>query len=153
MPKKNGGAPNCLACLNVSRKRPIAPGPIIHSGKFWIVDHAYPVTVPGWLVVVLKRHAEAPHELMPQEFTELSEILHRSSLLLARIVKCSKEYVACFSESPQFRHVHFHVIPRAGNMEEPAGPRIFERMTEPDAPTRRRIVALSGKLKDLFPFR
>ncbi len=39
-----------------------------------MVDHAYPTSHLGWLVIVLKRHVEALHELRKEEFVELAEI-------------------------------------------------------------------------------
>ena len=48
----------CWSCPSLSGERRISPGPFIHDGRYWMVDHAYPTRLPGWLVLVLKRHAE-----------------------------------------------------------------------------------------------
>ena len=50
-------------------------------------EHAYPVKIIGWLVIVLKCHAEALQELTLEEFAELAQIqakavhaLHKENL-------------------------------------------------------------------------
>ncbi|MGO8946882.1 MAG: hypothetical protein ACLQUY_04295 [Ktedonobacterales bacterium] len=48
--------------------------PSSYEGTHWVVDHAYPTSHLGWLVIVLKRHVEALHELRKEEFVELAEI-------------------------------------------------------------------------------
>ena len=61
----------CWTCKsNIGEKR-ISPGPTIFEGQSWLVEHAYPVKTIGWIVIVLKRHAEALHELTIEEFIEL----------------------------------------------------------------------------------
>jgi hypothetical protein len=42
------------------------------------------------------------------------------------VLSCTKTYVALFAEAEGFAHVHFHVIPRAADLEaDLRGPRIF----------------------------
>jgi diadenosine tetraphosphate (Ap4A) HIT family hydrolase len=85
---------------------------------------------------VLKRHAEALHELSAEEFSELAGLLKKSSSALREVLRCEKEYVACFGEAEHFNHVHVHVIPRAADLPaELKGPRIFEllKVSEDDA--------------------
>ena len=103
----------CRSCLSNSGERRISPRPPIHVGDFWQVEHAYPTKLRGWLVVVLRRHAEALHDLTPAEFSDLSFVLERTVRTLHEVLSCEKEYVACFAELEHFKHVHFHVIPRA----------------------------------------
>ena len=85
----------------------------MYVGTFWQVEHAYPSGLLGWLVIVLRRHAEALHELESSEFEELGRLLPRVTQALHNVVRCDKEYVACFAEIEHFKHIHFHVIPRA----------------------------------------
>jgi diadenosine tetraphosphate (Ap4A) HIT family hydrolase len=84
--------------------------------QFWQVEHAYPSQLPGWLVIVLRRHVEALHEIKPEEFRDLTSVLERTVRVLHEVLTCEKEYVACFAELEHFKHVHFHVIPRAADM-------------------------------------
>ena len=55
-------AAECYSCRSISGTTRISPGPYIYKGQFWLVDHAYPTRLKGWLVLVLKRHAETRFE-------------------------------------------------------------------------------------------
>ena len=77
----------------------------------WRVAHGWS-SLPGWLVVALRRHAEALNELTAEEAVELGAILRAASISLKQIVGCDKTYVILFAEHPRYPHVHFHVVPR-----------------------------------------
>lgn len=102
----------CLTCLSNAGVRRISPGPTIYEGHYWFLEHAYPTALKGWLVIVLKRHAEALHELTAEEFAELAAIQARATALLHTFLDCEKEYVMCLAESEGFYHIHVHVIPK-----------------------------------------
>lgn len=102
----------CYTCRSNSGDKRISPGPTIFEGKYWLVEHAYPVKMIGWIVIVLKRHVEALHELSQEEFVELGEIQARVIPLLHQELRCEKEYVSCYAEMDGFRHVHVHVFAR-----------------------------------------
>lgn len=84
----------------------------IFRGAYWDVVHAYNTSYLGWLVLVLRRHAEAIDELRADEAQELGTLLHKVSLSLKQQLACSKTYVMQFAESPDHPHVHFHVVAR-----------------------------------------
>jgi diadenosine tetraphosphate (Ap4A) HIT family hydrolase len=100
----------CRVCHSNSGEQRISPGATIHEGRHWLVEHAYPVSRTGWLVIVLKRHAEALHELTAEEFAELAGIQARATHVLHETLKSQKEYVACYAETEHFHHMHFHVF-------------------------------------------
>ena len=100
----------CWSCRSNSGEQRISPGQTVYNGKYWLVEHAYPVKQKGWLVIVLKRHAEALHELTPAEFEELGVIQARLTFLLHELLQCQKEYVSCYAETEHFYHIHFHVF-------------------------------------------
>lgn len=100
----------CWTCQSNSGEKRISPGTTIHEGEYWLVEHAYPVQRVGWLVIVLKRHAEALHELSGDEFAELAQIQFRIISLLHTELQSEKEYVSCYAEMEHFRHIHFHVF-------------------------------------------
>ncbi len=102
----------CLSCVSISGEKRLSPGPTIYEGAYWLVEHAYPTTLQGWLVAVLKRHAEALHELTAEEFAELGVIQARATKLLFDALDCEKEYVMCLAESEGFHHIHFHIVPK-----------------------------------------
>jgi diadenosine tetraphosphate (Ap4A) HIT family hydrolase len=100
----------CWTCQSNSGEKRISPGPTIFEGQYWLVEHAYPVKAIGWLVIVLKRHKEALHELTPEEFAELAQIQARLIHFLYEELHCEKEYVSCYAEQEHFYHIHFHVF-------------------------------------------
>ena len=110
----------CLTCLSLSGARRISPGPFIYQGTYWVVDHAYPTTHLGWLVILPRRHVEALHELSKEEFQELAEIEYRLVQVMHTDPSTQKEYLMCFAEGEEFHHVHFHVVPKPFDL-----PRVF----------------------------
>jgi diadenosine tetraphosphate (Ap4A) HIT family hydrolase len=116
----------CHTCRSSAGEKRISPGPTIYEGRFWLVEHAYPTALKGWLVIVLKRHAEALHELTADEFAELGELQGWLAKLLRAEIGCQKEYSVCFAEMAGFYHIHFHIIPRAADLsDELKGGKIF----------------------------
>lgn len=119
-------AEGCLSCASLAGERPISPGPAIFEGTHWVVEHAYPTALRGWLVLVLRRHAAALHALAGDEWAELGSLQRRAVELLRAELACEKEYTACFAEAPGFHHVHMHVVAKpAGLSEAYRGARIF----------------------------
>jgi len=116
----------CLTCLSLRGERRISPGPFIYTGTHWVVDHAYPTSYLGWLVILPRRHIEALHELTREEFLELAEIEYRLVQSMHADGAVKKEYLMCFAEGEGFHHVHLHVVPRLENFpDELKGPRVF----------------------------
>lgn len=126
----------------MSGKKRISPGPTIYTGKYWMVEHAYPCKLKGWLVIVAKRHVESLHELTLEEFSELAELSYKTTKLLHNTLKCKKEYLICLAEKRHFKHIHFHVVPRAkGLASELRGTKIFAmlKVDEKDAVPKKEI--------------
>ena len=106
-----------------------------------MVEHAWPVSLLGWVVVVLKRHCEALHELSWDEWQEFADL--QFSLLKAMTDRAplEKEYLACFAEKEGFRHLHFHLVPKGPGFDaQYAGSKAFhyinpdpEEVLEPQA--------------------
>ena len=119
----------CHSCRSISGEKRISPGPFIYEGVYWLVDHAYPTSHLGWLVIVLKRHAEALHDLSHAEFAELAEIQYKLAQVMHQDARVEKEYMMLFAEAPGFSHIHIHFVPRPKNL--PArlkGPAIFKKL-------------------------
>jgi len=93
---------------------------------YWYLEHAYPTTLKGWLVAVLKRHVEALHELAAEEFTELGHVQARATKLLFEVLDCEKEYLMCLAEGEGFHHIHVHIVPKPRDLpDELKATRIF----------------------------
>jgi diadenosine tetraphosphate (Ap4A) HIT family hydrolase len=123
--------PDCYSCQALQGLRLLTNTPRLYTGRFWVVEHAFPTAVRGWLVLVLKRHCRALHQLTDVEFDEFRQILSCAVQALHAELGSEKEYVMQFAESPAFEHVHFHVVPRLP--EWPAdwrGPNVFQALGE-----------------------
>jgi len=138
----------CFSCLSLSGEKPILKGSRIYEGKFWVVEHAYPVRLKGWLVIVLKQHKERLHELTTDEFLELGKIQEKFSKLLSIELGVEKEYLVCFAEAKNFHHLHFHLIGKPKDLPDKyKGPKIFELMHEKPL-SKEEIVAFCKNLKE-----
>ncbi len=144
----------CLSCKSISGQKRISPGPIIYEGRSWLVEHAYPCAMKGWLVLVLRRHAEALHELTHEELWELGELQGRVARLLKQEMDVEKEYSVCFGEVEGFKHIHFHLIAKPRDLpDDLKGARIFamlkpgEREPAPEAEIAEFCAMLRDKMK------
>jgi diadenosine tetraphosphate (Ap4A) HIT family hydrolase len=141
---------DCYTCRSIFGEQRISPGPTIVEGRHWMIEHAYPTRLKGWLGIVLKRHVEALHELTREEFAELSELQSLAVRLLHEGLDCAKEYVVCSAEAEHFQHIHFHVIAKPHNLpDEFKGTKIFAmiNITEAEALPREEIAAFCGELR------
>jgi diadenosine tetraphosphate (Ap4A) HIT family hydrolase len=134
----------CYTCRSISGERRISPGPTIYEGSYWLIEHAYPTRLKGWLVIVLKRHVEALHELTREEFAELGELQALAVSILHEALDSAKEYSVCFAEKEGFQHIHFHIVARSRDLpDELKGTKIFAmiNVTEAEALPREEIKA------------
>lgn len=144
---------DCWTCKSNSGEERISPGPTIYEGSYWLVEHAYPVKMVGWLVIVLKRHAEALHELTSDEFTELAQIQAEIIPLLHEELHSEKEYISCYAEMDHFRHIHLHVFAKPSDLpDELKGGRSFAllKTTAEDAIPAAEIITFCELLKARF---
>jgi diadenosine tetraphosphate (Ap4A) HIT family hydrolase len=143
----------CWTCRSNSGEKRISPGPIIYEGKYWLVEHAYPIKVKGWLVIVLKRHAIALHELLEEEFTELSIIQSNVIEVLHKELNCEKEYVSCYAEKGHFNHIHFHVFAKPKDLPvEYLGTKSFKLIdiSQEEAIPKKEIISFCNKIRELL---
>ena len=119
---------SCMTCELIARRDAgiAPPWDCIHRTRFWDVVHSYNTALPGWLVLVARRHVEAVAELTEDEAVELGVLLRRVSLALQEVTGCVKTYVVQFAEMAEHPHVHFHVVPRmADQPEDRRGAKVF----------------------------
>ena len=108
----------CKSCELISRRNQ-GTAPLwdcIYRTSLWDVAHCYETSLPGWLVLIVRRHIESLDELTDVEAVELGRLIRRTSAALKEITGCLKTYVLQFAESPQHPHVHFHIIPRMADL-------------------------------------
>lgn len=130
----------------------------IYRTAYWHVVHSYNTALPGWLVLVSRRHMAAIDEMTEAEAAELGLLIRRVSVALREVVGCAKTYVAQFAEAQGHNHVHFHIVPRQPDQPlDRTGPNVFKYLGVPDserisddqmnhigAEIRRRLQALSN---------
>jgi diadenosine tetraphosphate (Ap4A) HIT family hydrolase len=116
---------DCLSCFDSARSD-LAPRDRVYLSPRWRVAHAFGTQLPGWLVVLPRRHVTVLDELTSAEQAELGPLLAAVTAALREITHCDKSYVALFAEAEGFAHIHFHVVPRMADLEAAfRGPSVF----------------------------
>ena len=110
----------CKTCeLVADRDRGDAPfWDCFYRTDYWDVVHKSETTLPGWLILVTRRHLNAIDQLNEAEAGELGVLIHQTSNALKEVVGCVKTYVIQFAEHPDHPHVHFHIIPRMADVSD-----------------------------------
>lgn len=103
---------DCLTCQALEGKIRLTGAPPVIETDRWKVEHAYPTSARGWLVLVPKRHCEAIHDLSLAELDEFGRLLGLCSQALQSVLGAKKEYLMQFAEQQGFHHVHFHLVAR-----------------------------------------
>ena len=122
----------------------------IFRTQYWDLVHSYNTSLPGWLVLVARRHLAAVDEMSAAEAAELGVLLQQVSASLKQVTGCQKTYVMQFAEHPQHPHVHFHVVPRLNEQPEThRGPRVMKylQVTEDEYVTEDVMNALSEQIR------
>lgn len=110
----------CTTCELLAR-RDVGTAPLwdnIFRTDNWDVVHSYNTSLPGWLVLVVRRHIESIDDLTDEEAVELGRLMRQTSIALKEITGCLKTYVIQFAEAAEHPHVHFHIVPRQADMPE-----------------------------------
>lgn len=124
--------PECYACRQEARLDALPLGERIALDPHWRVAHAFNSALPGWVVLLPRRHVTAVHDLTDAEAATLGEWQVRLSRALRDVTGCVKTYVAQFAELEGFAHVHFHVMPRMADLpRELRGPGVFALLRRP----------------------
>ncbi|RKE19257.1 diadenosine tetraphosphate (Ap4A) HIT family hydrolase [Streptomyces sp. TLI_171] len=119
-------AGECYACAREAEFARLPRFQRIAADAHWRVVHAVDCALPGWLVLLPRRHVESMAELSDDEAASLGVWQVRLARALAAVTGCAKAYVAQFGEAAGFAHVHFHVVPRDADLPpELRGPRVF----------------------------
>jgi diadenosine tetraphosphate (Ap4A) HIT family hydrolase len=122
-------ADDCLTCAAGEGRVQLSLVPSLAVTEHWRVEQGHPSRVQGWLVVVLRRHAAALHDLTTEEWAELATVLAAACQAHRDVVAAEKEYVMQFAEAEGHQHVHFHVVPRLPEWPpELSGPRAMEAL-------------------------
>ncbi len=139
----------CFNCDQGGRLVALPPRDRVYVGAHWRIAHAW-IALPGWLVLISRRHVTGLGELSPLEAAELGQVLRAASTSLGAVVGCAKTYVVLYAEVAGFDHLHFHVVPRMPDLDPTyRGGGIFHLLKRPEAEwvpaaERDRLAALIG---------
>jgi diadenosine tetraphosphate (Ap4A) HIT family hydrolase len=102
---------------------------------------------PGWVFVVLRRHATELYELSAAERAVLMEDVSRAAEALARVYRPLKMNYELLGN--QVAHIHWHLIPRLAGDPDPRWPvwRVAHKAAPlPPDDARTRVVAIRQAL-------
>ncbi|MEU4215531.1 HIT family protein [Actinoplanes sp. NPDC026623] len=123
---------DCLVCSNNDRFDELPPRERVAADPHWRVAHAFDSTLPGWLVLVPRRHVTSIADLSDAEAAALGTWQVRLSRALRDVTGCAKTYVMQFGEAEGFGHVHFHLVPRMPDIpDDHRGPAVFRYLARP----------------------
>jgi diadenosine tetraphosphate (Ap4A) HIT family hydrolase len=123
---------DCLPCRNNDQFDTLPPRERVAEDAYWRVVHAYDTSLPGWLVLVPRRHVTSIADLTDAEAAVLGDWQVRLARALRDVTGCVKTYVIQFAEMAGFSHVHFHVVPRMADLpDDRRGPRVFGYLHPP----------------------
>lgn len=111
---------DCYTC-ELAARRDDGTAPLwdnIYRSQHWDVVHHYRTALPGWLILVARRHIQAIDQLTVAEAVELGVMLRQVSLVLKEVTGCLKTYLLQFTDHPRHPHLHFHVVPRLDSLPE-----------------------------------
>ncbi|MGC5305827.1 HIT family protein [Micromonospora zamorensis] len=124
---------DCFTCHNNERLGSLPPRELVAADDHWRVAHAFDSALPGWLILVPRRHVTSIADLTDAEAASLGTWQVRLSRALHVVTGCSRTYVVQFAEKEGFAHVHFHVVPRMPDLPaDRRGPRVFAYLGAPE---------------------
>ncbi len=125
----------CLPCELTAEGDRLPLRERIHVDGGWRVAHDFNAGLPGWLVVVARRHITSLHELTAEEATALGPLLRAGTQALVDVLGCTKTYVMLFAEKEGFAHLHLHLVPRMADIpEDRKGPGAMASMHDEAVP-------------------
>lgn len=117
---------DCYTCHNNQQIDTLPTRENVAADDHWRIAHAFDTTLPGWLVLVPRRHVASIAELTDAEAASLGTWQVQLSRALRAVTGCTKTYLMQFAEKEGFAHVHFHVVPRMPDLpDDRRGPAIF----------------------------
>ncbi len=109
-------AAECVMCARVAGEGPLFITDLGTSRAYLNEDQFF----PGWVFVVLTRHAVELYDLEARERAAMIEEVNRVARALARVYRPVKmNYELLGNQVP---HIHWHLVPRLPDDPEPRWP-------------------------------
>lgn len=106
----------CAVCASLSNS---PAGEPIYENDLWLVSPASaPVAVPGWMMLISKRHVPGPAHFDDREAASFGPTLRHLELVLETSTGALRIYTAAMGES--WPHFHAHMVPRYAVMPKDA---------------------------------
>ena len=106
---------SCGVCQSLAGE---APAAALYEDELWHVRHAEPAGVPGWMLLITKRHVAGPAHFNDREAAALGPALRHFERVLERVSGALRIYTAAMGESHP--HFHAHMVPRYAVMPRDA---------------------------------
>jgi diadenosine tetraphosphate (Ap4A) HIT family hydrolase len=104
--------PDCGVCQS------LATLPSLYEDDLWAVRHAEPAGVPGWMLLMTKRHVGGPAHFDDREAAVFGVALRHFERVLEEVTGALRIYTAAMGESHP--HFHAHLVPRTATMPRDA---------------------------------
>ena len=103
---------SCAICRSVSGERAATP---LYEDDLWHVRHlGAPHGLPGWMLLIAKRHVPGPAHFSDAEATRFGPTLRHLEKTLEEVTGALRIYTAALGESSP--HFHCHMLPRYASM-------------------------------------
>jgi diadenosine tetraphosphate (Ap4A) HIT family hydrolase len=100
--------PGCAVCASLSGPGRVAP---LFENELWHVRSiSAPAGVPGWMLLVSRRHAPGPALFDDREAASFGPTLRHLQRVLLETTGALRIYMAAMGESAP--HFHCHLVPR-----------------------------------------
>ncbi len=86
----------------------------LYEDDLWSVRPAHPAGVPGWMLLITKRHVGGPAHFDDREAAAFGSALRRFERILEAVTGALRIYTAAMGESHP--HFHAHMVPRYKTM-------------------------------------
>jgi diadenosine tetraphosphate (Ap4A) HIT family hydrolase len=104
-------SPTCGVCQSLA-------GPNLYEDELWVVRHAEPAGVPGWMLLMTRRHVAGPAHFDDREAAAFGPALRHFERILEDLTGALRIYTAAMGESHP--HFHAHMVPRYPQMPRDA---------------------------------
>ena len=103
--------PECGVCQSLA-------SPNLYEDALWCVRHAEPAGVPGWMMLIARRHVAGPAHFDDREAAVFGVALRHFERVLEQVTGALRIYTAAMGESHP--HFHAHMVPRHAAMPRDA---------------------------------
>jgi diadenosine tetraphosphate (Ap4A) HIT family hydrolase len=99
--------PSCGVCQSLYGSEALES---LYEDDLWSVRPALPAGVPGWMLLITKRHVGGPAHFDDREAAAFGPALRHFERVLEQVTGALRIYTAAMGESHP--HFHAHMVPR-----------------------------------------